>query len=235
MFCGFRWLLLFGTGESTDLGFFSVVHVRALDSGKRGFHWGQGTAQGLELGVFVRLVRYYSGIVLGCSNMAEFDNKIQVIGFDQTSTYENSMDNKERSIQFSTTWSYETSSDPWTAGAMSDVFVVPNLNVMYEEVYIIEWDSEACAVKTEENDDTSTPPLPTTTTFNIEDPKNQPALAFFSRYHVNYVKIPELEAAIQMIHQSLSIIGLLEIMSRCTVNSTPYIMWSRTFLSTTMR
>ena len=49
MFCSFRWLLLFGTSESTDLGFF-VAHVRVIDSGKRGFLWGQGTAQGWKLG-----------------------------------------------------------------------------------------------------------------------------------------------------------------------------------------
>mmetsp|Transcript_14093 Transcript_14093/g.21409 ORF Transcript_14093/g.21409 Transcript_14093/m.21409 type:complete len:157 (+) Transcript_14093:574-1044(+) len=30
------------------------------------------------------------------------------------------------------------------------------------------------------------------TSFNIEDSENEPALAFFSRYNVNYVKIPEL-------------------------------------------
>ena len=58
---------------------------------------------------------------------------------------------------------------------MSDVFVVPNLNVMYEEVYVVEWNNTICAVNTEEDDEP-----PTTITFNIEDNENQPALAFFS-------------------------------------------------------
>jgi len=100
------------------------------------------------------------------------------------------MDEKTKSNQFSTSWSYQTSTDPWTAGAMSDVFVVPNLNVMYREVYFVEWDKTTCAVTTEGD---GTPPI--TTTFNIEDTENEPALAFFSRYHVNHVKIPELKAA----------------------------------------
>ena len=84
------------------------------------------------------------------------------------------MSEKTKSNQFSTTWSYETSSDPWTAGPMSDVFVVPNLNVMYREVYVVEWDNTTCAVTTEGDGG-----LPITTTFNIEDTENQPALAFF--------------------------------------------------------
>ena len=57
------------------------------------------------------------------------------------------MNEKTKSNQFSTTWSYETSSDHWTAGRMSDVSVVPNLNVMYREVSVIEWDNENCAEK----------------------------------------------------------------------------------------
>ncbi len=134
-------------------------------------------------------------IALACNKLVETEQKIQVAAFDRTSKIEDSLSDKTRSNEFSTTWSYETSSDPWTAGPMSDVFVVPNLNVMYKEVYIVEWDNATCSVKTE--DDTKDPPdnLPFTTTFNIEDTENQPALSFFSRYHVKYVKIPELEEA----------------------------------------
>ncbi len=99
------------------------------------------------------------------------------------------MNDNTRSNQFSTAWSYQTSSDPMTAGAMSDVFVVPNLNVMYEEVLEVKW--ENCTVTTEDDGT-----LPTRTIFDIEAPENEPALAFFSRYHVDNVKIPELETAI---------------------------------------
>eukprot|EP00957_Ditylum_brightwellii_P083637 6357652-Ditylum_brightwellii.AAC.1 len=59
---------------------------------------------------------------------------------------------------------------------------------MYREVYVVNWKNESCAV-----DQTVDGKLPVTTAINLEDEKNQPALAFFSRYHVEYVKLPELE------------------------------------------
>lgn len=51
---------------------------------------------------------------------------------------------KETTNSFSTTWSYTTSSSPARAGAESDVFVVPNLNVLYTEVYQVYWNSTDC-------------------------------------------------------------------------------------------
>ena len=95
---------------------------------------------------------------------------------------------KSKSTQFTTTWSYSTSTDPWTAGAMSDVFVIPNLNVMYREVYAVQWTNNTCEVEETEGNT-----LPITTTINLKDEKNQPALSFFSRYHAKYVKLPELK------------------------------------------
>lgn len=76
---------------------------------------------------------------------------------------------------------------------MSDIFVVPNLNVMYEEVYVVEWDEATCSVTTEPTVTTEgDPPLPVTTVFDINADTTQPAMAFFSRYHIEYVKLPEL-------------------------------------------
>lgn len=51
---------------------------------------------------------------------------------------------EDTSNSFSTTWSYTTSSDPARAGAESDVFVVPNLNVFYVEVYQVYWNNTDC-------------------------------------------------------------------------------------------
>ena len=81
---------------------------------------------------------------------------------------------------------------------MSDVFVVPNLNVMYRNVQVVHWENEKCAV--EEIDGA----LPETTTINLEDVKNQPALAFYSRYHVEYVKLPELEDSVQNLNNTIT-------------------------------
>merc|ERR1712176_305219 len=131
-------------------------------------------------------------MVLACGKMVDSDNKVQLIGMEQGTGGTDQMNEKSKSTQLSTTWSYQTSTDPWTAGAMSDVFVVPNLNVMYEEVSIVEWISDQCKVKTLEDNKT----LPTTTTFNIEAPENKPALAFYSRYHIENIKLPELQKSV---------------------------------------
>eukprot|EP00559_Dactyliosolen_fragilissimus_P002088 CAMPEP_0184871508 /NCGR_PEP_ID=MMETSP0580-20130426/40756_1 /TAXON_ID=1118495 /ORGANISM="Dactyliosolen fragilissimus" /LENGTH=2372 /DNA_ID=CAMNT_0027374173 /DNA_START=995 /DNA_END=8116 /DNA_ORIENTATION=+ len=129
-------------------------------------------------------------IVINCLETVGKEGEIQLFKNENNLGFITQMSDETRSNQFSTTWSYQTSSDPWTAGPMSDVFVVPNLNVMYQEVIVVEWDNATCSVATDGNGT-----LPITTTFNIEDTENQPALSFFSRYHINNVKIPELKAA----------------------------------------
>ncbi|GFH52940.1 hypothetical protein CTEN210_09416 [Chaetoceros tenuissimus] len=90
---------------------------------------------------------------------------------------------------FSTTWSYTTSTDPSIAGEESDVFVVPNLNVFYEEVYTVKWESkenEACGPKLDGDK------FPSTVIFDIEAPTNKPAFAFFSRHHITTTQIPAI-------------------------------------------
>eukprot|EP00957_Ditylum_brightwellii_P032409 2455917-Ditylum_brightwellii.AAC.1 len=82
---------------------------------------------------------------------------------------------------------------------MSDVFVVPNLNAIYREVYVVNWKNETCEV--EKADDGT---LPITTIINLEDVKNQPALAFYSRYHVEYVKLPELRRSAGNIQNTMN-------------------------------
>ena len=123
-----------------------------------------------------------------CEELFRFDQDFKVFGYNHDLGGVVQKSDKKRSTQYTTTWSYQTSSDPWTAGAMSDVFIVPNLNVMYRNVQVVYWENEgSCAVK--EVNGT----LPETSTINLEDEENQPALAFFSRYHVEYVKLPELK------------------------------------------
>jgi len=100
----------------------------------------------------------------------------------------------ENSNTFSTTWSFQTSEDPWTAGASSDVFVVPNLFVAVEEVYEVFWDEAECeAAGVTDGDGTFS--FPSQLVFDINSPPSEQSLAFYSRYHVEYVKIPELKYA----------------------------------------
>ena len=103
------------------------------------------------------------------------------------------------------TWSFTTSEDPWTAGSKSDVFVVPNLFVEVEEVYKVFWNNiepfcKAAVDETENEDgetllDRNMNPFPSQLEFSVGSETSEQALAFYSRYHVEAVKIPDLESA----------------------------------------
>ena len=103
------------------------------------------------------------------------------------------------------TWSFTTSEDPWTAGSKSDVFVVPNLFVEVEEVYKVFWNNiepfcKAAVNETENKDgetllDRNMNPFPSQLEFSVGSETSEQALAFYSRYHVEAVKIPDLESA----------------------------------------
>ncbi|CAB9509704.1 Cupin superfamily protein [Seminavis robusta] len=84
--------------------------------------------------------------------------------------------------EYTTTWSYATSDDPMLAGRKSDVFVVPNLNVLFSETLNFQWHSESCSTN-----------VTTSTKFNLEDKKNKPAVSFFSVYYLETHVLPTLE------------------------------------------
>ncbi|CAB9518222.1 Cupin superfamily protein [Seminavis robusta] len=103
-------------------------------------------------------------------------------GFDSEDvTYQ---EHKEEvfTAEYTTTWSYTTSDDPMLAGRKSDVFVVPNLNVMFSETLNFKWHPESCSTN-----------VTTTTKFNLEDKKNKPAVSFFSVYYLETHMLPSLE------------------------------------------
>lgn len=112
---------------------------------------------------------------------------------------------------FSTTWSYSTSDEPERAGAMSDVFVVPNLNVAYETWVTVDWDKDTCQVRqveTGENaDGTPIMGLPTRISFDINAQGNKPALSFYSRFQLFDQKIPELEDTVFKLNAKLASAG----------------------------
>ena len=87
-------------------------------------------------------------IVLVCSETAKVNSE-QV----QKGTFKAGVllsGSRKFSNEISTTWSFETSQDPWLAGEMSDVFVVPNLNVMYQIVTLVSWNASSCNVTTKD-------------------------------------------------------------------------------------
>jgi hypothetical protein len=73
---------------------------------------------------------------------------------------------------------------------------VPNLNVEYKEVFLVEWDNDECRPKLDyENDVNTYMEFPSTVIFDLKG-ENTPALSFYSRYHIDLVILPELTDAI---------------------------------------
>ncbi len=87
---------------------------------------------------------------------------------------------KTESSEFSTTWSFTTSTDHIHAGPDSDVFVVPNINVKYRTVAIVEWNQTTCGVRLDDDGE-----LPEEVIFELEGSGNEPAMSFYTRWHVN--------------------------------------------------
>merc|ERR1712038_1517943 len=134
----------------------------------------------------------FAAIVLFCNEV--LGSKAETYATDFSTQFGGTvqLSRKTKSNEWSTRWSYQTSQDPWTAGAMSDVFVVPNLNVMYEDVYEVDWDNARCSVKEVVDSANGNKELPVKTTFDVKPPSSESALSFYSRYHIEYVKLPEL-------------------------------------------
>jgi len=95
------------------------------------------------------------------------------------------------------TWSYQTSEDPNTAGPMSDVFVVPNLNLVYTPVLYLNYDTSTCQVKCADGTSGYDCQLPNTMIIHFENPDSKPALAFYSRSHIINVKLKEIELGLK--------------------------------------
>ncbi|CAB9515004.1 Cupin superfamily protein [Seminavis robusta] len=83
--------------------------------------------------------------------------------------------------EYTTTWSYTTSDDPMLAGQNSDVFVVPNLNVLFSETLNFKFHPETCSTN-----------VTTETKFNLEDKKNKPAVSFLSYLYIDQHLMPTL-------------------------------------------
>eukprot|EP00553_Chaetoceros_curvisetus_P004499 CAMPEP_0204614058 /NCGR_PEP_ID=MMETSP0717-20131115/1893_1 /ASSEMBLY_ACC=CAM_ASM_000666 /TAXON_ID=230516 /ORGANISM="Chaetoceros curvisetus" /LENGTH=252 /DNA_ID=CAMNT_0051626649 /DNA_START=807 /DNA_END=1565 /DNA_ORIENTATION=+ len=86
---------------------------------------------------------------------------------------------------------------------MSDVFVVPNLNVSYETVYVVAWKNEGChpARKDYEGDNEV---WPSKALFNIDAESSQNYVSFYSRFQILDQKIPELKATAQTLELNLN-------------------------------
>lgn len=88
-----------------------------------------------------------------------------------------------------------------SAGSHSDVFVVPNLSIMYEVVYLVYWSNSICSAEKVDGE------FPTTVLFDVGSDGTEPALTFFSREHIDNVKIPDLQSSI---NASLAILERVE-------------------------
>lgn len=126
-----------------------------------------------------------------CENPLTFESKIGIFKATTQNGFELHHDSYSYSNTFSTTWSYETSQDPWTAGHTSDVFVVPNLFVAVEKVISVQWNNDRTVCK-------AILPFKEELVFDLNVPPSEQALAFYSRYHVEAVKIPHMLNAIEI-------------------------------------
>lgn len=71
--------------------------------------------------------------------------------------------------------------------------MVPNLNVFYEEVELVYWDNTLCIPdKVQDPNDSSKLIFPSTFIFNVKSSESKEALTFYSRHHIEKVKIQEL-------------------------------------------
>jgi hypothetical protein len=124
-------------------------------------------------------------IVLGCATTVKTAFSVKgnaELGGDLTTDHWE----KKHTAQFTSTWSYTTSDNPFEAGRLSDVMVVPNLNVEYHEVVNIGYDNDNCTVLKE-----------TEVKFDINDVKNKPAFSFLSIRNIEESQIKKLnESAI---------------------------------------
>lgn len=68
---------------------------------------------------------------------------------------------------------------------------MPNLFVAYREVDLVYWRNETCSADLNDEGD-----FPSSFIFNVEAPENEPALSFYSRKHIETVKMVELRSAI---------------------------------------
>jgi len=136
----------------------------------------------------------FGALVLVCKEIAKAKATINVFEGDITAKVPITNYDEKYSNQFSTTWSYATSTDANLAGSQSDVFVVPNLNIMFHLVYDVVWNNEDCGPDLDEDNN---PPFPKQTQLDLESKKE--AMSFYTRHHINTTKIPEIEAQLEEI------------------------------------
>lgn len=148
----------------------------------------------------------FGAIAIYCQKVTKVSAKPSVpIEAEMKTDFKN--DKQEAAHTYSVTWSYQTNGGPTRAGPESDIFVVPNLNVAYEEVFILEWDFDSCRPKLEErydsNEDKNITEVPTSIIVDFKSPENKPAFSFYSRYHLNLVKIPEIANSLKSMEDQL--------------------------------
>ena len=65
--------------------------------------------------------------------------------------------------------------------------MVPNLNVLFDEVYIVNWTNETCRADLNDKDD-----FDSTFVFDVDAPSSKEALTFYSRNHIENIKMIDL-------------------------------------------
>ena len=154
----------------------------------QGFETSADVLVGAELSVDACVTPFGFG---ACTMIAGTDIKIGS-HFNAGINFLTNFDDKSKSHQFTSTWSYTTSDDPELAGKLSDVFLVPNINVKIMRVTRIEWNPDNCMAQDNE-----------IYTYNLDSPTNKPAFLFFSFPQVSDIEIPTLEKLVENAKEDL--------------------------------
>ena len=119
-------------------------------------------------------------IALGCINIAA--THISTSGsWESDTSFLTQLHHDQGGGEYEFTWSFKTSSDVWLAGEQSDAFAVPNLNVVFHDVDVISFDTQTCTARSDPD-----------TAFSLDNPQNEPAIAWFTLYTLQNEELPKL-------------------------------------------
>eukprot|EP00808_Paulinella_micropora_P010314 g76968.t1 len=78
-----------------------------------------------------------------CKTDAEAGNEI-ALEYDDGELWRSKYEHKEQSASLTVQWSYATSDDPARPGKLSDMFLVPSLNIVWREVLVVSYNASSC-------------------------------------------------------------------------------------------
>ena len=90
----------------------------------------------------------------------------------------------------------------------------------FEEVYEVFWNNTECdPIRNATLEDDDKTPFPSQLIFSVNSASSKPALSFYSRYHIEFVKLPDLDDAIEKQQKIVNAMNAGEAV--CCLDDTP--------------